>query len=124
MKVKVYTYKNCGTCRNARKWLESSGIDFDEFPIREVPPSRSELEQMLKAQNGELKKLFNTSGQDYRALNLSSVLSRLDDAAALELLETRGNLVKRPFLLGHSDCGEFVGLVGFKVNEWQDALIV
>lgn len=32
--LKLYTYKKCSTCRNARKFLANKGIAFEEHPIR------------------------------------------------------------------------------------------
>ncbi len=116
--MKIYTYKNCGTCKKAIKWLGEQGIAFEELPIRDTPPSVEELKQMLGYQNGELKKLFNTAGGDYRELNMKEVLPTLDEAAALELLAGRGNLVKRPFVLGDG-----FGLVGFKEPDWAAAIL-
>lgn len=113
--MKIYTYKKCSTCRKASKWLEAKGIPFEELPIRETPPSRSELEQMLGYYDGELKRLFNTAGGDYRELGLKDRLPGMTQEAAFELLSSRGNLVKRPFLIG-----EGFGLVGFKEAEWAE----
>jgi arsenate reductase len=67
----VYTYSNCSTCRDAVKWLRARGVAFVEKPIRETPPSVAELQRMLAYQDGNLRRLFNTSGQDYRALGLA-----------------------------------------------------
>ena len=74
---------------------------------------------MLKAQGGELRRLFNTSGRDYRALGLGNLLPTMAEAAALEMLRDNGNLVKRPFLLGPGG----VGLVGFNEPAWTAALL-
>jgi arsenate reductase len=115
--MKIFTYKNCSTCKKATKWLTEQGHAFEEVAIRETPPSAAELEQMLEYQDGALKKLFNTAGGDYRQLNMKEKLPAMSVPEALELLAQRGNLVKRPFLLG-DDCG----LVGFKPDEWQQAL--
>ncbi|MEN8724696.1 MAG: arsenate reductase family protein [Lentimonas sp.] len=115
--MKIYTYKNCGSCKKATKWLKEQGVDFEELPIRETPPSVAKLKQMLAYQNGELKKLFNTAGGDYRELNMKMKLPAMSDRDALELLSTRGNLVKRPFVLGNG-----FGLVGFKEAEWVGAI--
>ncbi len=82
--------------------------------IRETPPTLTELKQMLKAVGGDLKKLFNTSGQDYKALNLKDKLPGLSTDEALKLLNQNGNLVKRPFVLSAES-----GWVGFKEDEWQ-----
>jgi arsenate reductase len=115
--LKIYTYAQCGTCRQAVKWLEGHGIAFAERPIRETPPSRVELERMLAACGGELKRLCNTSGCDYRALQLGEKLAVLGVAGTLALLEHNGNLVKRPFLHGSR-----VALVGFGPARWAQAL--
>jgi arsenate reductase len=116
--MKIYTYKNCGSCKKATKWLDAHGITYQELPIRETPPTTAELEQMLAYQSGDLRKLFNTAGGDYRELNMKEKLPQMSDAEAMTLLAGSGNLVKRPFLLA----GSF-GLVGFKEEIWAQALI-
>lgn len=115
--MKVFTYKSCSSCRKATKWLNEQGISFEEIPIRDTPPSVQELRQMLSYQADELRKLFNTAGGDYRELNLKDKLPGMPVDDALDLLAGRGNLVKRPFLLGNG-----VGLVGFKEAQWAQAL--
>lgn len=72
---------------------------------------------MLAGQNGQLRKLFNTSGTDYKALGLSAKLPAMTEADALKLLAENGNLVKRPFAIG-----EKVNLVGFDEDVWSAAL--
>ena len=115
--LKLYTLSNCDTCRRAVAWLRSRGIAFDERAIRETPPTLAELRAMLAAHSGELRKLFNTSGRDYREQQLGEKLPAMSEAAALALLAANGNLVKRPFLLGGG-----VALVGFDENIWAAAL--
>jgi len=112
--VVVYVYSGCSTCRDALKWLNAQKIAFVEKPIRETPPSHAELKQMLAFQNGNLRRLFNTSGLEYRALKLSEKLPVLSEAEALAFLASNGKLVKRPFVLG-----EKFGLVGFDVKIWS-----
>ncbi|MEO6993275.1 MAG: arsenate reductase family protein [Lacunisphaera sp.] len=114
--VTVYTYRNCDTCRKAVKWLGHRGIEFAERPIRETPPTPAELRTMLAALKGERRRLFNTSGTDYRALKLGDKIPAMSDAEAFQLLSQNGNLVKRPFLLGPK-----IGLVGFHEQEWSAA---
>jgi len=115
--IKLYTYSKCSTCRKAVKWLEAQGIFYEEHPIRETPPKSSELRIMLKAYDGELKRLFNTSGGDYREQKLGPKLPTISDKAAIGMLADNGNLVKRPFVLG-----EGVALVGFSEAVWQEKL--
>ena len=52
MKLKVYAYKNCGTCRKALKFLAANQVAYATIPIREQPPSKAELWQMLKLYGG------------------------------------------------------------------------
>ena len=117
--LKVYAYSGCSTCKNAIKWLKQRGIEFEEVAIRETPPVVGELKGMLVAQGGELRRLFNVSGMDYRSLGLKDTLPGMSVEAALELLAGNGNLVKRPFVV---DAGKKVYLVGFKEEEWEGAL--
>jgi len=112
-RLKIYTLSNCSTCRAATKWLRSRGIAFEEIAIRETPPRMGELRNGLTAYGGELRRLFNTAGADYREQKLAEKLPDLSTAAALELLANNGNLVKRPFLVG-----EGVTLVGFDEAKW------
>ena len=72
---------------------------------------------MLAQVGGNLRRLFNTSGQDYKALNLRERLPEMTEAEALELLSKNGNLVKRPFLFT-----ERGGTVGFDEPEWKRLL--
>ena len=115
MKLKFYAYQKCGTCNQAIKFLESRKIDFEKIPIRETPPTISEIKKQLQYQNGEIKKLFNISGQDYRELNLKEKCLTMNIEEQIELLSNNGNLIKRPFLLS-----EDFGLVGFNEEEWKE----
>lgn len=115
--ITVYTYAKCSTCRSATKWLRARGVAFLERPIRETPPTPAELQRMLVFQEGNLRRLFNTSGVDYRARGLSTKLTSMPISAAFTLLAANGNLVKRPFLLADS-----FGLVGFNKAEWIEKL--
>ncbi len=114
--MKIYTYKKCGACRKAIKWLEEQGIAFEELAIRETPPNVDELRQMLE-HVGDLKKLFNTSGMDYRALGMKDKLLSMSADEAFELLASSGNLIKRPFLID-----EDKGTTGFKEDIWEALL--
>ena len=112
--MKIYTYKLCSTCKKAIQYLNEKNIDFTIYPIRETPPSVTELKRMLSAYNQNIKRLLNTSSKDYRDIGLKDRLDSMDDEAVFELLQTNGNLVKRPFLISDD-----IQLVGFKPDEWN-----
>ena len=114
--VTVYTLGNCDTCRRAVRWLKARPLVLVEKPIRETPPGPAELGAMLAAYGGNLRRLFNTSGRDYRELKLGEKLAGLTQREAFGLLAGNGNLVKRPFLLGPG-----VALVGFDEKAWAAA---
>jgi Spx/MgsR family transcriptional regulator len=115
-KIRVYEYANCSTCKKALKFLEQKKISYECVPIVEKPPTVAELKKMLAHQKGEIKKLFNTSGQLYRELGISDKLPTLSEGEALKLLSQHGKLIKRPFVLTDQH-----GLVGFKEDEWKQA---
>ncbi len=113
----LYAYAKCSTCRDAVKWLRACGVQFTEKPIYETPPTLGELRRMLAFQGGNMRRLFNTSGIQYRERGLAAKLPAMTEAEALALLISDGRLVKRPFLLG-----ETFGLVGFDAAVWGKAL--
>jgi len=113
-KVKFYGYGQCSTCKKAQKFLESKRIEFENIPIVERPPSPSDLKKMLGFLKGDLRKLFNTSGQLYREMGMSQKIATLSESEALQLLSKHGKLVKRPFVLSDK-----AGLVGFQEAEWK-----
>lgn len=114
--ITIYTLAQCSTCRDATKWLRARGVAFEERAIREAPPTPAELRTMLAAQGGNLKKLFNSSGLEYRALKLAAKLPAMSEAEQLALLAGNGSLVKRPFLMGAG-----VALIGFDEKKWAAA---
>ena len=117
-KLTAYLHPTCRTCEQARRWFRQHEVAFVEKDIRTTPPSPAELRAMLAAQGGERRKLFNTSGLEYRAQGLAAKLPGLGDSEALALLASNGLLVKRPFVLGPGG----VGLVGFDEKKWAAAL--
>ena len=114
MSLRVYAYSGCDTCRKALKFLGAKKVAHEVIPIREQPPTIAELRTMLGHVGGDLRRLFNTSGQDYRALDLKSKLPTMSEDEALKLLAGNGNLVKRPFALAAK-----TGVVGFREKEWE-----
>ncbi len=115
--LRVYSYKGCDSCRKALKWLMEREIEFENIPIRERPPSEKELKRMLECYEGDIRRLFNVSGGDYRALKLKDRIADMTREEAFRLLRGNGNLVKRPFAISPQG-----GRVGFKEPEWADWL--
>ena len=111
-------YPKCSTCQKARMFLEQNGVVFEERHIKEQNPTKQELRRWYEQSGLPLKRFFNTSGLQYKALSLKDRLPTMTEEEQLELLATDGMLVKRPILL----TGERV-LVGFRQPEWEAALL-
>ncbi|QKG83512.1 arsenate reductase family protein [Kroppenstedtia pulmonis] len=114
MSLTLYQYPKCGTCRKAKKYLESKGIHFETKHIVEEPPAREELEMMVRQSGLDIKKFFNTSGRRYRELQLKDRLKEMREEEMLDLLSSDGMLLKRPILTD----GKQV-TVGFKEETYQ-----
>lgn len=111
-------YDRCSTCKKAQKWLEANGIEYNARPIKEENPTVKELSEWIPNSGKGIRKFFNTSGQLYRQMGLSAKLKEMSEQEMIDLLATDGMLVKRPILIS----GEQV-LVGFKEEEWKEALL-
>lgn len=123
MKLKIYEYKNCDTCKKALQFLDTRKIAYQAIPIVETPPSLSEIKKMLgfiKQSGGSFKNLFNSSGVQYRELKVSDQIKNgLTENEAIKLLSGNGKLIKRPFVLTDE-----MGLVGFKKDVWDKSFKV
>ena len=113
----VFSYSRCSNCRKALLWLENEGFEYDVLDIILDPPSPDLLHQAYR-QFGQVKPLFNTSGQSYRALGADAVKAMTDDQA-LQALAADGKLIKRPFV----QCPDGRFLVGFKPEAWSELLL-
>ena len=115
--VKFICYPKCTTCQKAQKWLDDNKIDYEFRDVKLDKLTFDELTEWHKKSSLSLKKLFNTSGLLYKALDLKNKLPTMSEDEMLHLLSSDGMLVKRPLLIGDS----FV-LVGFKEAEWGATL--
>ena len=110
-------YPKCTTCQKAKKFLDDLGVSYEDRHIKEQNPTAGELRTWWGRSGLPLKKFFNTSGLQYKALNLKDRLPAMTEDEQIELLATDGMLVKRPVLVGE----DFV-LVGFRPQQWEEQL--
>ena len=92
-------YPKCSTCQKARKWLDSRGAAYDVRDIKEDRPTEAELRLWVKMSGLDVRRFFNTSGMQYRALNLKERLPQMSEDEMYSLLASDGMLVKRPLLV-------------------------
>ena len=117
--LKVYCYSRCTTCQKALKWLDAKGVKYELIDIKEKNPDEKTLRKYYAMSGLPLKRFFNTSGIQYRELELSKKLPTMSEDDQFKLLASDGMLVKRPLLVGK----DFV-LTGFKEAEWSEKLSV
>ena len=110
-------YPKCTTCQKAGKWLEAQGGAVEVRDIKQDNPTEQELRAWHKMSGLPLKRFFNTSGLQYKALGLKDKLPQMSEDEQFALLATDGMLVKRPLLIG-----EDFALPGFKQAEWEEKL--
>jgi len=110
-------YPKCTTCQKAWAFLDAKGAAYDSRDIKTENPTEADLRAWHAKSGLPLKRFFNTSGLQYKALELSKRLPTMTEDEQFALLATDGMLVKRPILVG----GDFV-LVGFKQAEWEEKL--
>ena len=116
--LKVYCYTKCTTCKKALKWLDENGIDYELADIKTDHPDEKTLRKYYSMSGLPLKRFFNTSGIQYREMELSKKLPDMSEDEQFALLATDGMLVKRPLVVGD----DFV-LTGFKEDEWKEKLL-
>ncbi|CAH2714421.1 Regulatory protein MgsR [Neobacillus rhizosphaerae] len=114
MSLTFYWYPKCGTCRNAKKWLDAHHLSYEEVHIVDNPPLRAELLGLYQKSGLDLKKFFNTSGLKYRELGIKDKMKSASEDELLDILASDGMLIKRPILTD----GEHV-TVGFKPEEYE-----
>ena len=110
-------YPKCSTCRRAQQWLDERGLDYTLRDIKLDRPTEAELRAWHERSGQPLKRFFNTSGLQYKALGLKDRLPAMGEDEQFSLLAGDGMLVKRPILVTDSAV-----LVGFREADWAAAL--
>ena len=110
-------YDRCSTCKKAQAWLDERGEAYTRREIKAEPPTEAELRAWQKMSGLPLKRFWNTSGQQYRALGLKDKLADMTEDEQFKLLASDPMLVRRPILIGEN----FVR-PGFKQPEWEEVL--
>ena len=116
--LKVYCYSKCSTCKKALNWLDENDVKYEMVDIKRDHPDSDTLRRYFAMSGLPLKRFFNTSGIQYREMEISKKLPDMSEDEQIALLATDGMLVKRPLLVGD----DFV-LTGFKQSEWEAKLL-
>ena len=92
--IHLYQYSKCGTCRKSKKYFDDHGIKYKEIDITLTPPSKKVLKLAIKKYG--IKKIFNTSGVEYREKKIKDKIKNITEKKAIDILAKNGRLVKRP----------------------------
>lgn len=95
----IYGLGHCSTTKKAAKYLLEKGVEMGGIiDIRETPPTKKEIQLALAANDGQVKKIMNTSGNLYREMELKDRLAEMSYDAVVDLLHENGMLIKRPLI--------------------------
>lgn len=110
-----YGIPNCTTCKKAEKQLNEWGLDYQYYNLKEETPSKESLRALIDQEGEDSRRLFNTSGQLYRELDLANKWADLSLEDKVNLLHQDGMLVKRPLIIGQDQY-----TIGSDINTWQN----
>ncbi len=110
--MQFYGYNKCGTCRKAKTFLDEKNLQYTDFDITLTPPPKAVLKRAMQAKG--MRKLFNTSGVQYKELKMKDKIGAMTEAEAIELLAGNGRLVKRPIAVDKDRV-----TVGFDAEEYE-----
>lgn len=74
MSVLFVEYPKCTTCKRAKAWLDSHGVEYIDRHIVEENPTVEELAAWHRASGLPVRRFFNTSGMKYRELGVKAKL--------------------------------------------------
>ncbi|MGH7272796.1 MAG: Spx/MgsR family RNA polymerase-binding regulatory protein [Polyangiaceae bacterium] len=113
--IHVYQYPKCSTCRKALQFLDAHGVQYTKSDLVAEPIALAKMKDLHRRSGLPLSRMFNTSGESYRAGDFKNRMRAMTEAEALQALASDGKLVKRPIV----DTGTLV-LVGFDAKELEE----
>lgn len=102
--MKIYTLKNCDTCKKALKWLDAEGIAYENHDIRVDGTETEWVTPVVEALGWEIA--LNRRSTTWRNLG-DADKEEIDAAKAVALIVTHPTLMKRPVFVGRDQtfCG-------------------
>lgn len=113
----VYGYSKCSTVKKALVFLENNGIQFTHIDNVTNRLDEKQLFDIFNMYDGDIKKIFNTSGNKYRELGLKDKLNTLTIDESIKILSSDGMLVKRPLLVNDNKL-----IIGFKQELYEELI--
>lgn len=110
--MKVYGITNCDTVKKALTWLKDNHVDYEFHDFKKLGVSPEKLEEW-DAKAG-YEKFMNKAGLTWKQLDPAVKASITGKAPALELLQQKTSMIKRPVI----EDGDFL-YFGFKADDYE-----
>ena len=93
-------YPKCTTCKKAQAWLDDRQSSYEARDIKLQNPTEDELRQWHAKSGLPLRRLFNTSGLQYKPLGLTEKVPTMSEDEKFTLLLLDGILLHLTILVG------------------------
>ena len=96
MSITIYHNPQCGTSRNTLAMIRNSGVEPIIIEYLKTPPSRSELQTMIRQAGLTVRQALREKGTPYLAMGLDD--PSLSEDALLDAMQAEPSLINRPFV--------------------------
>lgn len=97
MSITIYHNPNCGTSRNVLEIIRNSGKEPCVIEYLKTPPSRADLEMLIRKMGIAVRDLLRRKGTPYEELGLDD--PKWDDNALLDLMVSQPVFINRPIVV-------------------------
>ncbi len=95
--VTIYHNPACGTSRNTLAMIRATGVDPVVIEYLKTPPSRAELQDLVRHMGIPLRAVLRQKGTPFAELELDNLA--LSDDALLDAIEQYPILINRPIVV-------------------------
>lgn len=97
MPITIYHNPACGTSRNVLEFIRQSGSEPRIIEYLKTPPSRNELEDLIKRMGISVRELLRKKGTPYEELDLDN--PKWTDAQLIDFMMQHPILINRPIVV-------------------------
>ncbi|HOY70580.1 MAG TPA: arsenate reductase (glutaredoxin) [Methylotenera sp.] len=97
MTVTIYHNPACGTSRNTLAMIRASGVEPTVIEYLKTPPTREQLQEIIKKTDGNIRALIREKGTPYAELGLDDM--NLSENALLDAMLKHPILINRPIVI-------------------------